>query len=451
MAKAFSRELSSALAGGADTIVARATATGRGALAVIRVSGPAAALVAGRVCPSIDFSDGWKVRLGPIHDTSGATIDRAISVAYPAARSYTGEDLFEITVHGSPYVIETVITACLAAGARRAGAGEFTRRAVANGKLDLVQAEAIRDLVASETATQLRNARLQMEGVLSADFRGLRDELVGLLGLLEASLDFEGQSVAVSETEILEQKQRCMGRINSLVETAVAGEKIRDGLRVVIIGAPNAGKSTLFNYLCGNERAIVSPQPGTTRDILEAELEIDGVRMVVQDTAGLRESGDVVEIEGRRRALGAAAAADLVVVMWALDGDREDLPPETPEGQPSIRVRSKADTNPGHQAEEGWLRVSCTSGEGLDALRIVLGEAATAGVADLGGSVAIAGRHRAALVTAQKEIRDIGAGQAPELAAENTRHAITAVEELIGAVTSEEILDEVFGAFCIGK
>lgn len=451
MAKASSRELSSALAGGADTIVARATATGRGALAVIRVSGSAAARIAGRVCPSVDFTDGWKAKLGPIHDATGAAIDRAISVAYPAARSYTGEDLFEITVHGSPFLVETVVGACLAAGARRAEAGEFTRRAVANGKLDLVQAEAIRDLVAAETETQLRNARLQVEGVLSADFRHLRDELVSLLALLEASLDFEGQAVVVSETELLEHQQRCLGLMNGLLATAVAGEKIRDGLRVVIVGAPNAGKSTLFNHLCGSERAIVSSQPGTTRDILEAELEIDGVRMVVQDTAGLRESGDVVEVEGHRRALGAAAAADLVIVMWALDGGRGVLPPETPEGQASIRVRSKADTDPGHHAEEGWLRVSCVNGEGLDDLRKAIGEAATAGVADLGGSVAIAGRHRAALAAARQEVLDMAEGRAPELAAENIRQAIAAVEGLVGAVTTEGVLDQVFNTFCIGK
>ncbi len=451
MAKASSRELSSALSGGADTIVARATATGRGALAVIRVSGPAAAPVAARVCPGIDFKKGWKTVLSPIHDVDGAVVERAISVAYPGPRSYTGEDLFEVTVHGSPVLVETVIAACLAAGARRAEPGEFTRRAVANGKLDLVQAEAISDLVAAETATQLRNARLQVEGVLSAEFRSLRDELIGLLGLLEASLDFEGQAVEVPETEIKEQQDRCLRRIKQLLETAAAGEKIRDGLRVVILGSPNTGKSTLFNYLCGVERAIVSPKPGTTRDVLEAELEIGGVRLVVQDTAGLRESGDLVEVEGHRRALGAAAAADLLVVMWALDDSGGLAPPTPPEGLPVISVRSKADKAPGHQAEEGWLRVSCASGEGLDALRRKISAVATAGVVDLGGAVAIAGRHRAALAVALDEISSVAAGQPAELAAENMRRAVAAVEGLIGGVSDEEVLDEVFGAFCIGK
>ncbi len=449
--KASSRELSSALAGGADTIVARATASGRGALAVIRVSGPDAARVAARVCPAIDFERGWRAMLAPIHDRDGVVIEHGIAVAYPAPRSYTGEDLFETTVHGSVILVETVITACLAAGARRAEAGEFTRRAVANGKLDLVQAEAISDLVAAETATQLRNARLQVAGVLSAEFRRLRDELVGLTGLLEAALDFEDRGVEIPETEIQEQQKQCRRGIDQLLETAAAGEKIRDGLRVVILGPPNAGKSTLFNYLCGSERAIVSPQPGTTRDVLEAELEIDGVRMMVQDTAGLRECGDVVEVEGHRRAMGAAAAADLLIVMWALDSPAGEEPSAIPGGQPAIRIRSKADTAPERKVEEGWLRVSCLSGEGLDALRGAIGAVASTGVADLGGGVAIAERHRAALAVAREEIHGISTGQPAEIAAERMRRAVAAVEGLIGEITTEEVLDEVFGTFCIGK
>jgi len=354
-------------------------------------------------------------------------------------------------VHGSPFLVESVIASCLAAGARRAEAGEFTRRAVANGKFDLLQAEAIRDVVEAETSAQLRNARQQMDGVLSKDFGALRDDLVALLGLLEASLDYEAQAVEVAGAEIVAQRDRSLGRMAELLETAAAGEKIRDGLRVVIIGPPNAGKSTLFNKLCGDERAIVSPQPGTTRDVLEAELEVNGIRLIVQDTAGLRETGDVVEAEGHRRAVGAAAAADFIILLWACDSLEKEAPFGVAEGQTAIKVRSKADMDPDLEPEDGWFRLSCTSGEGFNALREHVAAVANTGIADLGGAVAIAGRHRAALDSAQRVLLEASPNGPPELAAEDVRRALGLVEQLIGTVTTEQILDEVFDSFCIGK
>jgi tRNA U34 5-carboxymethylaminomethyl modifying GTPase MnmE/TrmE len=202
MAKASSSGLSSDLAGGVDTIVARATPAGRGALALIRVSGPQAAACISRVCPDLCFDDSRRATLTTIIDAAGEQLDRAVAVAFPGPRSYTGEDMLEVTVHGSPYLVQSVIEAFVAAGARPAGAGEFTRRAVANGKFDLVQAEAIRDLVAADTAWQHRNAREQLSGVLSGEFRQLRDTLVALLAAVEASLDYEAQGVEVSTREI---------------------------------------------------------------------------------------------------------------------------------------------------------------------------------------------------------------------------------------------------------
>jgi tRNA modification GTPase len=354
--------------------------------------------------------------------------------------------MFEATVHGSPYLVERLIEACVDAGARRAAPGEFTRRAVANGKLDLVQAEAIRDLVAAETASQLRNARAQLGGSLSASFRALREELVRLLALLEASLDFEAHSVVVSEPEIEAQHRRSWGLVAGLLATAVAGERIRDGLRVAILGPPNAGKSTLFNLLCGRERAIVSPRPGTTRDVLEAELEVGGVRVVIQDTAGLRAGGDEVEAEGHRRALEAAAEADLGLLLWAADG-AEDEPP-APDGLAVVRVASRADLSA--RRPPGWLRVSCVSGEGVDELRRALAAEAGGQVSGLGDRVAIAARHRTSLERAAAELDGLETAQ-PELAAERVQTAIRALEELVGEVTTESVLDEVFATFCIGK
>jgi tRNA modification GTPase len=446
MATASSSGLSSALVGGADTIVARATAAGRGALAVVRVSGPEAAAVATRVCPSLSFARGWRATLAPLFDAAGRELERGLVIPFPGPRSATGEDMFEATLHGSPYLVERLVEACLAAGARRAQPGEFTRRAVANGKLDLVQAEAVRDLVAAQTAWQARNARAQLDGALSARFRELREELLALSAEVEGALDFAAQGVVADEAVLAARGGRCLDRLAGLLATAPAGRLIRDGLRVVILGAPNSGKSTLFNALGEQERAIVSPRPGTTRDLLECELEVGGLRLVLQDTAGLGEATDELAAEGARRARAAAAAADLVLLLWSVDAEGEE--PEAPAGVPALRVSSRADLGP--RARPGWLRVSCHSGEGLAALRTELAARAESEVVDLGGAVAIGARHRAALERARDELAGADWRQL-ELAAERLRWAIRALEELVGELGSEELLERVFATFCIGK
>jgi tRNA modification GTPase len=450
MVKASSSGLSSDLAGGADTIVARATPAGRGALALIRVSGAQTAACAARVCPGFSFGVDWSVSLTTLYDAEGEPLERAVATSFPAPRSYTGEDMLEVSVHGSPYLVEAVIEAFVAAGARPAEAGEFTRRAVANGKLDLVQAEAVRDLVAADTAWQHRNARQQLAGALSAQFKKLRGDLIALLALVEASLDYEAQGVAVPAIEIETKRENCRCQLTNLLATAGAGERLREGLRLVILGPPNSGKSTLFNYLAGSERAIVSPHPGTTRDLVEAELDLGGVRIVVQDTAGLRVGGDEIEAEGQRRAEAAAAAADLAAVLWAMDADGDSSPPVVPENLAAIQVRSKVDLAPGTTIEDGWLGISCHSGEGLadfrnELLRRVLGE-----VPDLGGVVAIAARHRHALEEAAAELDSCDVGS-PETAAENVRWALRAVDGLVGEVSTDDVLDEIYSSFCIGK
>ncbi len=345
--------------------------------------------------------------------------------------------------------MRTTIDALAAAGGRPAEPGEFTRRAVANGKLDLVQAEAINELTSAETSWQARSARAQIEGRLSGEFAELRGTITSLLAEVEAALDFSQHDILFDGRSAEELRDRGLRQAGGLLATAAAGRRIRDGVRVVILGPPNAGKSTLFNHLVGQERAIVSPHPGTTRDLVEAELEVAGVRVILMDTAGLGESTDPVEREGVRRARGAAADADAVILLWPDDFGTEGVPVGAKE-QPTVRVRSKWDLVGSEEPEAGWLAVSCRTGRGLSELRGALVEMVSAEVVDLGGEVAIAERHRRALETAVAELEETDFGQ-PELAAEAARGALQAVRELTGEVATEDVLDRIFGAFCIGK
>ena len=450
MAKASSSGWSSALAGGADTIVARGSAAGPAALAVVRVSGPETRRIAAQVCPAVDFGHPWSARLVGLALGEGCAGEQAVAIPYATPASYTGEDMLELMVHGSPFVVSSVVDGLVAAGARPARPGEFTRRAVANGKIDLVQAEAVRDLVAAETAWQARNAREQLAGRLSRRLGSLRDQLIALAARLEASLDFAAQGVEVDPADLGVRLSECRQEVAALLATAAAGERIRDGVRVVISGPPNAGKSTLFNALLGSRRAIVAAAPGTTRDVLEAELELGGIKVTLVDTAGIRATADPVESEGVRRAEAAIAGAGVVVLLWEVAGD-ETPPGPAGSGPVVIRVRSKADrAATGWRADDGWLAVSCVSGEGLEALRGLLEEAVSGRVPDLGGEVAIGRRHREALARAADELAVCDV-EVPELAAESVRWAAAAVEELIGGVVTEDVLAEVFSSFCIGK
>jgi len=445
----FSSGWSSALADGADTIVARASPAGRGGLAVIRVSGAETRALAARVCPDLEMDRGWRASLVELRGADGGVIDRAVALPYRAPRSYTGEDMLEIMVHGSTWVVRATLDAFIAAGARAAGPGEFTRRAVANGKIDLVQAEAIDELASAETAWQARVARAQVDGRLSREFADLKGELTELLADLEAAVDFSHHDISYDDTAAGRRRDASLLRARRLLATAPAGRRIRDGVRVVILGPPNSGKSTLFNVLAGYERAIVSPHPGTTRDVVEVELEVAGVRVVLQDTAGLAATDDPVEREGIRRTRGVAADADAVLLLWPADGS-EDAVPVVADDRPVLRIRSKWDLADGVGAPAPWMTVSCRLGDGVEELRQALAELVTAGVVDLGGEVAIADRHRGALETAVRELETVDL-VLPELAAEGVRAALEAVRELTGEVATADVLDRIFASFCIGK
>ncbi len=447
MEPAFSSGLSSALAGGADTVVARATAEGRGALAVVRLSGPDAGRIAREVCSGLDPDRPWQAQLVEV---TGDLVpgERAVAIPYRAPRSATGEDMVEMVLHGSSFVVDCVLEQCVAAGARRAAPGEFTRRAVANGKLDLLQAEAVRDLIAAETRFEYQAAQRQLRGELSARFGRLRGELTAVLALLEAELDFPGHGVEPEPGAVARRLAVVRQEIDDLVAGATRRELARGGIRVVLVGARNAGKSTLFNRLIGRPRAIVAETPGTTRDVLEATTEIAGVRVVLVDTAGTGRGGDAVEREGMARAAAAVAEAHVVVALWP--ADTAEGPPQIslPPGGESVLVWSKADLGSG--GGEGWLRVSARSEEGLLELEARLASAVRAVIGDEDGPVAAGARHRRALERARDELSAIDPG-APELAAEGVRWTLAELAELTGEVLTEDVLDEVFATFCIGK
>lgn len=447
MAGGSSSGWSSALAGGADTIVAPATAAGRAALAIVRVSGPGSLAIAAVVCPRLDVSAHRLAQLVAIRDLAGAVVERGVVVPYLAPMSFTGEDMLEIMVHGAPVVVAATVAALLAAGCRPARAGEFTRRAVANGKLDLMQAEALADLIAAETEAQARSARRQQAGALSARVIEIRLALTELLAAVEGALDFGDQEVVVEVSELEHRLGACRAMLRGMLATAAAGSRLRDGATVVISGSPNTGKSTLFNALVGEQRAIVSERAGTTRDLIEARVELGGLAVRLVDTAGLAEDADPIGAEGVRRARCASADADVRVLLWPCD---QVTAPAGWDGEDAnmVRVRSKSDLRVA--AATGGLAVSAVTGEGLAAL----GEAIVAALGVGGGEVAsgllVNQRQRDCLERARQALTKLPL-ELPEVVAAGVRGALDALAELIGEVTDEAVLDAIFSRFCIGK
>ena len=416
---------------------------------MIRVSGEAAAELARRVCPGLVFEGGWRAQLVELLSAAGEPMDRAVAIPYPRPRSYTGEDMLELMVHGSSFLVDAVVEACVAAGARPAVPGEFTRRAVANGKMDLLQAEAVADLVEAETEWQLRAARRQLEGGLSEPLGAIREDLILLKSELEAVIDFSDQGVILDESKWALRHGRVVARLDQLLASASLGERVRDGVRVMLVGAPNSGKSTLFNHLLREERAIVSPHPGTTRDVIEAEVEVGGLKVVLVDGAGIHDGGGAIEREGVRRARAAAAEADAVLVLWPAD---VATAPVQPEAGDTLLVRSKADLADDSAGceQEGWLPVSCVTGQGLDRLRQRLLETVVGGRGELEGAPSIGRRHRHCLDKAAAALTRCDWSR-PELAAEDVGLALELLGELTGEVQVEDVLEQIFGQFCIGK
>ncbi|HEY6061395.1 MAG TPA: tRNA uridine-5-carboxymethylaminomethyl(34) synthesis GTPase MnmE [Gemmatimonadales bacterium] len=450
-----------------DPIVALATPPGRGALALIRLSGRGAFDLAARVLrPFRPDPPRRVVRAAVHHPQSGEPIDNVLAVAFPGPASYTGEDMVEISTHGGLLVPAEVVAACVAAGARPAAPGEFTRRAVQNGKMDVLQAEATADLIDAGAPAQRRRALQQLERGLSRRLEALREEILELDALIAYDIDFPEEDEGPVGPERIERAWRvARDRVARLLATAPQGERLHAGALVVIAGPPNAGKSSLFNALLGRERAIVTEIPGTTRDAIEAQAVIDGLPFRLVDTAGLRDSDDRVErlgIEVSRRYLG---AADLILFCEAGNegrgtGDalaREEFLASCPAPVVTVRTKSDLSSPTARPPDLPSVPVSVVTGEGLPELGRRLVEAAFGGLVALGDvePVVTRERHRVALERALAEL-DLfwaahGQGVDAVAAATHLRAAVGALDDLIGVVTPEDVLDRVFASFCVGK
>lgn len=447
-----------------ETIAAIATAPGAGAIGIVRISGPAARAIAEGVLGAVPSP-----RVAVLRDflgEHGEPLDQGLALWFPGPGSFTGEDLLELQGHGGPRVLDLVLARVLVLGARLARPGEFTERAFLNGKLDLAQAEAIADLIQAATATQARLASRSLQGVFSRRVRALVDELTRLRVQIEATLDFPDEELDGIGVEVT----ACTALIEAteaLLRGSQRGELIRDGLLIVIAGAPNAGKSSLLNALAGSEAAIVTAIPGTTRDLLRAEVQLDGLPLRLVDTAGLRAAADPIEQEGIRRARAEIAQADHVLLVVD-DSEPSDAEPgidgqhtgELPAGVPVTLLRNKVDRSGRAigmtQRADGMIEVACSAltGDGLEVLRDHLKAVAGYQGPD-GGDFLARRRHVDALRRARDQLeaaRTLWAAQAPwELVAEELRQAQGVLGEITGEVTSEDLLGRIFSEFCLGK
>ncbi len=437
----------------ADTIVAAATPPGSGGVAIVRISGDLTEEIARRMLGSLPEPRTATYRR--FRDPEGGVVDAGIALYFPAPASFTGESVLELQGHGGPLVISLLVDAATALGARQATAGEFSKRAYLNDKLDLVQAEAIADLIGSGTAQAARAALRSLSGAFSRAVDALAEQLVRLRMHVEAAIDFPEEEIDFLSDERLAQRVgECDAAFDALLAGARQGRMLRDGFQVVIVGKPNAGKSSLLNLLSGQEAAIVTEVAGTTRDILREQIDIDGLSVELVDTAGLRNDPDRIEKEGIRRARKALESADAVLwIQDATDPDHGDIGEELPDGVPVTVVRNKIDLVDSDTLTDA-VYMSAKTGQGLDDLRNRIRE--LAGYENQGeGAFTARRRHIEALRKAQEHFaagRDaLNQSRAGELFAEELRLSQQALGEITGAVSSDELLGRIFSEFCIGK
>jgi tRNA modification GTPase len=453
-----------------ETIAALATPPGEGALAVIRISGPAALAVAdaifrGSKAPSLLGER--TVAFGRITDGQDEVIDEVLLTVFRNPRSYTGEDLVEISGHGGSLVASRVLARTLEAGARMARPGEFTERAFLNGKLDLTQAEAVMDLISAGTPRAARAAAAQLEGRIGQEIHAARGELLACVAHLEAFIDFPEEGIDPESGAALRHRMEGIAtRLALLLATADEGRLLREGITLALCGAPNAGKSSLLNRLLGAERAIVNETPGTTRDTIEERASLGGYPFRVIDTAGLRKTADPVEQEGVRRARHAAEQADLRLhlVDASILPDASSIP--VPLFDDEILVYNKRDlvaASPDRKALPQGICISCRTGEGIDDLIRAIISKVTGQAQEKRGvpgetahdGAAINARHQDCLKRAIASLGAamdlLGTGEPPELVAVELRSSLGAVGEVVGEAGTEEILGKIFSSFCIGK
>ncbi len=442
-----------------ETIVAVSTPPGRGGIGVVRLAGPAAAAIARQIC-GIDLRP-RHAHFAQFRDADGCSIDAGIVIHYPAPGSYTGDDVSELQAHGSPVVLDQLVQRALALGARAARPGEFTERAFLNDRLDLAQAEAVADLIAAQSVRAARAAQRSLAGEFGQAVAAIVAAVRAARAELEAGIDFAED---VDDSDLLrDQAQRradLLDTLDDVIARASSGARLRSGATLAIAGAPNVGKSSLLNRLAARERAIVSDRPGTTRDLVEADILVAGLPLTVIDTAGLRVSADDVEREGMARAEQAIAAADLTLLvtddpnqcdaqtLWQALG-RHDAPPAT-----HVVVLNKIDRlGVVAGCRDGVVSLSALSGAGLDALHSVI--ANRLGVDEAAeNEYAAQQRHLDALRAAREALAGIDetlVGEHPEIAAEHYRRADAALETIAGRHTSEDLLGAIFARFCIGK
>jgi tRNA modification GTPase len=439
-----------------DTVFALSSGAGRTALAVIRVSGPAAGLALDRIAPPRPkprYAAFRKLR----HPDTGEEFDQALVLWFAGPNTETGEDMCELHLHGGRAVLAAAFAALSTVhGCRPATAGEFARRAFENGKLDLTAAEGIIDLIDADTDAQRRQALRQASGELAQLYEGWRKELIEAQALLEASIDFsdEGDIAETAEANGIANALGLAQRIRSHLEDGRRGEIVREGFRIVIAGPPNVGKSSLMNALARRDVAIVSDEPGTTRDVLDVRLDLNGYMAIVADTAGLREAAGAIEQEGIRRALSRAEDADLI--LWIVDATKlaADMPTDLAHRkQRVLRILNKIDVAEAVQDMPADHAISALTGAGVPELVAILGEVVREAAEGSAAPAITQFRHRLQIEACLEALMAVGPSSplGAELAAERLRIAADALGRIVGRIDPEDVLDQVFARFCIGK
>ena len=430
-----------------DTVCALSSAPGRGAIGVVRMSGPEAVKILSECFSHADKLEHARMVLGTLD--AGDLRDRVLAVVFRAPDSYTGEDVAEVHCHGSPEIVNAVLRRFVSLGARYAEAGEFTRRAFEAGKLSLDEAEAVGDLINAQSAAAANAAYDGMRGALQRAVNGIYGKLLKRAGELTAALDYPEEDIeARTSAEALPLLRECESELDGLIKSYAAGEKVRDGVRVAIVGLPNAGKSSLLNRLLGSDRAIVTPNAGTTRDTVEGSYEYNGVLFTLVDTAGIRAASDEAEAEGVRRSERAAKTAHIVLRVIDLSAPVA-LPVDT--NGIVLDVYNKTDIA---DSPDAGLGVSALTGDGTENLRKRIYDAAMDGKVSSGGVMITNARHYRLVLNAADELasaEEAFAADAVDLASAALGGALAALGNITGANATEDVLDDVFSRFCVGK